>query len=51
MTNIPSNCMAMGNPARVIQRGINTIAYGINKEVFEEKRAAEEAKKAASAET
>ena len=29
MTNIPSNSLAIGNRARVVERGINTLAFGV----------------------
>lgn len=35
MTNIPSNSLAMGNPARVIERNIRTISYGIRQEAYD----------------
>ena len=49
MTNIPPHSLVMGNPARVIERGINTTIFGIRQEAYdlrvEEAKRLEEAKR------
>ena len=47
MTNIPSNCVALGNPARVIERGIDTVEFGIRREAYEARLREEQSGKVA----
>ena len=41
MSNVPSNSVVIGNPARVIERGIRTTRWGIRQDAYESALAAE----------
>lgn len=45
MTNVPSNCLAIGNPARVIDRNIRTTHWGIREDAYTAALAADQARK------
>ena len=49
MTNVPSNSLVIGNPARIVERGINTVMYGIRKEAYDQRYEQEMRKAAATA--
>jgi hypothetical protein len=49
MTNIPPHSLAMGNPARVTERGINTTIFGIRQEAYDLRFEEAQRRKAASA--
>jgi acetyltransferase-like isoleucine patch superfamily enzyme len=41
MSNVPSNSVVMGNPARVVERGVRTTRWGIRQDAYEAALAAE----------
>ncbi|MGC9958363.1 acyltransferase [Roseiarcus sp.] len=49
MTNIAPHSLAVGNPARVIERGINTTIFGIRQEAYDLRFEEAQRRKAASA--
>jgi hypothetical protein len=49
MTNIAPHSLAVGNPARVIERGINTTIFGIRQESYDLRFEEAQRRKAASA--